>query len=41
VPLRMPDDLAFPTLFHAVDERVPVDGLEFGSRVLDRFLGEA
>jgi acetylornithine deacetylase/succinyl-diaminopimelate desuccinylase-like protein len=40
VPLRMPEDLAFPTLFHAVDERVPVDGLEFGARVFDRFLEE-
>ena len=40
VPLRMPEDVDFPTLFHAVDERVPVDGLEFGARVLDRFLDE-
>jgi acetylornithine deacetylase/succinyl-diaminopimelate desuccinylase-like protein len=41
VPLRMPDDVDFSTLFHAVDERVPVDGLEFGARVLDRLLGQA
>jgi acetylornithine deacetylase/succinyl-diaminopimelate desuccinylase-like protein len=25
-------------MFHGVDERVPVDGLRFGVRVLDRFL---
>jgi len=37
-PLRLPDDLDFTGLFHGVDERVPVDGLEFGARVLDRFL---
>lgn len=37
-PLRLPEDLDFTGLFHGVDERVPVDGLEFGARVLDRFL---
>jgi acetylornithine deacetylase/succinyl-diaminopimelate desuccinylase-like protein len=37
-PLRLPPDLNFPALFHGVDERVPVDGLQFGVRVLDRFL---
>ena len=37
-PLRLPDDLDFTALFHGVDERVPVDALEFGTRVLDRFL---
>ena len=37
-PLRLPDDLDFTGLFHGVDERVPADGLEFGARVLDRFL---
>ena len=37
-PLRLPADLDFTGLFHGVDERVPVDGLEFGARVLDRFL---
>jgi acetylornithine deacetylase/succinyl-diaminopimelate desuccinylase-like protein len=25
-------------MFHGVDERVPIDGLRFGTRVLDRFL---
>jgi acetylornithine deacetylase/succinyl-diaminopimelate desuccinylase-like protein len=37
-PLRLPDDLDFTALFHGVDERVPTDALEFGARVLDRFL---
>ncbi|MGW0433520.1 M20/M25/M40 family metallo-hydrolase [Micromonospora sp. NPDC003197] len=37
-PLRLPADLNFSALFHGVDERVPVDGLQFGVRVLDRFL---
>ncbi|HEY0949367.1 M20/M25/M40 family metallo-hydrolase [Nocardioides sp.] len=41
VPLRLPGDLDFTALFHGVDERVPVDALEFGARVLDRFLDEA
>jgi acetylornithine deacetylase/succinyl-diaminopimelate desuccinylase-like protein len=39
-PLRLPADLDFTALFHGVDERVPVDALEFGARVLDRFLSE-
>ena len=37
-PLRLPSDLDFTALFHGVDERVPTDALEFGARVLDRFL---
>ncbi|MGH8840772.1 MAG: M20/M25/M40 family metallo-hydrolase [Jiangellaceae bacterium] len=37
-PLRLPPDLDFAGMFHGVDERVPVDGLRFGARVLDRFL---
>ncbi|POM26626.1 Succinyl-diaminopimelate desuccinylase [Actinomadura rubteroloni] len=37
-PLRLPPDLDFSGMFHGVDERVPVDGLRFGARVLDRFL---
>ncbi|MGH3763932.1 MAG: M20/M25/M40 family metallo-hydrolase [Pseudonocardiaceae bacterium] len=37
-PLQLPPDLDFAALFHGVDERVPVDGLIFGTRVLDRFL---
>ena len=39
-PLRLPADLDFTALFHGVDERVPVDALEFGARVLDRFLDD-
>jgi len=37
-PLRLPADLNFSALFHGVDERVPVEGLRFGVRVLDRLL---
>lgn len=37
-PLRLPADLDFTALFHGVDERVPVDALEFGARVFDEFL---
>ncbi len=37
-PLRLPPDLDFAALFHGIDERVPVDALRFGARVLDRFL---
>ncbi|GIH98210.1 M20/M25/M40 family metallo-hydrolase [Planobispora takensis] len=37
-PLRLPADLDFSGMFHGVDERVPVDSLRFGVRVLDRFL---
>ena len=37
-PLQMPADLDYWRLFHGVDERVPVAGLQFGVRVLDRFL---
>ena len=37
-PLRLPPELDFAGMFHGVDERVPTDGLRFGTRVLDRFL---
>ena len=37
-PLRLPGDLDFTALFHGVDERVPVDALEFGARVFDELL---
>jgi acetylornithine deacetylase/succinyl-diaminopimelate desuccinylase-like protein len=37
-PLRLPPDLDFSAMFHGVDERVPVDALQFGVRVLDRFI---
>jgi acetylornithine deacetylase/succinyl-diaminopimelate desuccinylase-like protein len=39
-PLRMPPDLDFAGMFHGIDERVPVDGLRFGVRVLDRLLSD-
>jgi acetylornithine deacetylase/succinyl-diaminopimelate desuccinylase-like protein len=39
-PLRLPKDLDFTGMFHGIDERVPVDGLQFGVRVLDRFLDD-
>lgn len=37
-PLQLPPDLDFTALFHGVDERVPIDAVRFGVRVLDRFL---
>ncbi len=37
-PLQLPPDLDFAGMFHGVDERVPIDALRFGTRVLDRFL---
>jgi acetylornithine deacetylase/succinyl-diaminopimelate desuccinylase-like protein len=37
-PLRLPPDLDFVSMFHGIDERVPVDSLQFGARVLRRFL---
>jgi acetylornithine deacetylase/succinyl-diaminopimelate desuccinylase-like protein len=40
-PLRLPPDLDFVGMFHGVDERVPTESLEFGARVLDRFLDQA
>ncbi|MFI9647028.1 M20/M25/M40 family metallo-hydrolase [Streptomyces sp. NPDC052040] len=38
VPLKLPPELDFAGMFHGVDERVPVDALKFGVRVLDRFI---
>ncbi|MGW0583184.1 M20/M25/M40 family metallo-hydrolase, partial [Streptomyces sp. NPDC002920] len=40
-PLRLPQGFDYQALFHGVDERVPVDALHFGVRVLDRFLRTA
>lgn len=40
-PLRLPPDLDFGAMFHGVDERVPVDAVRFGVRVLNRFLAGA
>jgi acetylornithine deacetylase/succinyl-diaminopimelate desuccinylase-like protein len=37
-PLRLPAELDFSGMFHGIDERVPLDSLKFGVRVLDRFL---
>ena len=37
-PLKLPADLDFMALFHGVDERVPISGLEFGVKVLENFL---
>jgi acetylornithine deacetylase/succinyl-diaminopimelate desuccinylase-like protein len=37
-PLQLPADLDFTGMFHGIDERVPLDGLRFGARVLSRFL---
>lgn len=38
IPLRLPPELDFAALFHGIDERVPVDALEFGANVLQHFL---
>lgn len=40
-PLKLPEGLDYLALFHGVDERVPVEALHFGVRVLDRFLRTA
>lgn len=40
-PLRTPEGFDYQALFHGVDERVPVEALHFGTRVLDRFLRTA
>ena len=41
LPLLLPPDLDFSAMFHGVDERVPVTGLEFGVKVMDRFVRSA
>jgi acetylornithine deacetylase/succinyl-diaminopimelate desuccinylase-like protein len=41
LPLLLPPELDFSAMFHGVDERVPVTGLEFGVRVMDRFVRSA
>lgn len=38
IPLQLPADLAFPELFHGIDERMPIDSLDFGVRALLRIL---
>ncbi|MFF9350455.1 M20/M25/M40 family metallo-hydrolase [Streptomyces sp. NPDC014734] len=40
-PLRLPVGFDYQALFHGVDERVPVDALHFGVRVLDHYLRTA
>ncbi len=40
-PLRLPAGLDFAGMFHGIDERVPVDALRFGVRVLQRFVATA
>lgn len=37
-PLQLPSELDFPSMFHGVDERVPLDALVFGRRVLTDLL---
>jgi acetylornithine deacetylase/succinyl-diaminopimelate desuccinylase-like protein len=37
-PLLLPPELDFAGMFHGVDERVPVSSVQFGVRVLSRFL---
>ncbi len=37
-PLRLPAELDFSGMFHGIDERVPIDSLTFGTRVLRRFV---
>lgn len=37
-PLQLPEEFDFPAMFHGVDERVPISALQFGTRVLERFL---
>ncbi|SFQ54782.1 Acetylornithine deacetylase/Succinyl-diaminopimelate desuccinylase [Amycolatopsis arida] len=37
-PLWLPEGFPYRAMAHGVDERVPVEGLRFGARVLERFL---
>jgi acetylornithine deacetylase/succinyl-diaminopimelate desuccinylase-like protein len=37
-PLKLPAEMNFPAMFHGVDERVPLDALVFGRRVLTDLL---
>ena len=37
-PLQLPPSLDFAGMFHGIDERVPIDAVRFGVRVLHRFL---
>jgi acetylornithine deacetylase/succinyl-diaminopimelate desuccinylase-like protein len=37
-PLRLPEDIDFMALFHGVDERIPLESLEFGVKAMEDFL---
>lgn len=39
-PVRIPEGLEFPSLFHAVNERIPVDGFKWGLGVLTEVVFE-
>lgn len=39
-PLMLPNDLDFTSLFHGHDERIPINSLKFGARVMYRFIRE-
>ena len=38
IPLKLPQDFDFVSMFHGVDERVPIESLDFAVDVFDRFL---
>ncbi|MFJ6945528.1 M20/M25/M40 family metallo-hydrolase [Streptomyces wuyuanensis] len=40
-PLKLPEGFDYAAMFHGVDERVPVEALHFGVRVLDHYLKSA
>ncbi|MET9868090.1 M20/M25/M40 family metallo-hydrolase, partial [Streptomyces sp. NPDC006386] len=40
-PLKLPEGYDYGAMYHGVDERVPVEALHFGVRVLNRFLRTA
>ncbi|MBT2364368.1 M20/M25/M40 family metallo-hydrolase [Streptomyces sp. ISL-10] len=40
-PLKLPPGFDYAAMFHGVDERVPVEALHFGVRVLDHYLQSA
>jgi acetylornithine deacetylase/succinyl-diaminopimelate desuccinylase-like protein len=37
-PMRLPPDLPFARLFHAADERIPIEALGFGAQAIYRLL---
>ena len=37
-PLRLPEHLDFASLFHGVDERIPIDGFHWGIETLTETL---